>query len=73
MLRQQLEEQGAELREMRQNLELREREMNTHQEERTRSEQLLQQQLQACKEHAETQSTENCRVKSMLAQREAEL
>ena len=73
MLQQQLEEQGAELREVRQNLEWRERELNTLQEERTRSEQLLQQQLQAYKERAETQSTENCALKSILAQKETEL
>ena len=59
MLQQQLDGQGTELRETRQNLEWREREMNTLREEHTRSEQLLQQQLQQCK--------------TILAQLEAEL
>lgn len=58
---------------MRQNLEQREREMSTLQEERTHSEQLLRQQLQEYKEHADTQSAENCALQSTLAEKETKL
>lgn len=48
--------------------------MNTLQEEHTRSEQLLRQQLLECKESAETQLTnQKTELESTLAQKDAEL
>ena len=73
LLRQQLEEQGAELREMRQTVERKEREMNNLQEESILSEQLLRQQLEEYKEKAETYFARKSELESHLALKEAEL
>ena len=74
MLQQQLEEQGVELRETRQTLECRERDINTLQEECTRSEQLLRQQLEEYKDSAETQlSDQKTMLECTVAEKDAEL